>query len=168
MATRKIIDPNLKMNNDTGFGTNAESYGGRFINKDGSFNLRKEGMPYLRRYSIFYNMLTHPLWRLARVILAFSSSSTWHFAMIYLVIGLNQLQGVIASTPWGKFKEAFFFSTETFTTVGYGRVNPVGGAANLVAAIEALCGFLSFAVATGLMYGRFSRPHASLSSVKKR
>ena len=65
MATRKIIDPNLRMNNDTGFGTNAESYGGRFINKDGSFNLRKEGMPYLRRYSIFYNMLTQPLWRLA-------------------------------------------------------------------------------------------------------
>ena len=81
---------------------------------------------------------------------------------IYLLIGLNQLQGVIASTPWGKFKEAYFFSTETFTTVGYGRVNPVGSAANLVAAIEALCGFLSFAVATGLMYGRFSRPHAYL------
>jgi inward rectifier potassium channel len=162
MATRKIIDPNLRVNNDTGFGTNAESYGGRFINKDGSFNLRKEGMPYLRRYSIFYNMLTQPLWRLALLILAFFFLINLAFAMIYLVIGLNQLQGVIASTPWGKFKEAFFFSTETFTTVGYGRVNPVGSAANLVAAIEALCGFLSFAVATGLMYGRFSRPHAYL------
>ena len=39
MATRKIIDPNLRMNNDTGFGTNAESYGGRFINKDGTFKV---------------------------------------------------------------------------------------------------------------------------------
>src|SRR5580658_1738562 len=167
MATRKIINPNLKINNDTGFGTNAESYGGRFINKDGTFNLRKEGMSYLRRYSIFYNMLTQPLWRLALVILAFFLLINLAFAVIYLVIGLNQLQGVIASTPWGKFMEAFFFSTETFTTVGYGRVNPIGSAANLVAAIEALSGFLSFAVATGLMYGRFSRPHAYLKFSEK-
>jgi inward rectifier potassium channel len=162
MATRKIIDPNLKMNNDTGFGTNADSYGGRFINKDGTFNLRKEGMSYFKRYSIFYDMLTVPLWRLTLIILAFFMTINLVFAIIYLLIGLQQLQGVIATTPWGKFKEAFFFSTETFTTVGYGRVNPIGGAANLVAALEAMCGFLSFAIATGLMYGRFSRPHAYL------
>jgi inward rectifier potassium channel len=167
MATRKIIDPNLKVNNDTGFGTNADSYGGRFINKDGSFNLRKEGMPYLRRYSIFYNMLTQPLWRLALVILTFFILINLAFAMIYLLIGTSQLQGILDISPWGKFKEAFFFSTQTFTTVGYGRVNPIGGAANLVAAIEALCGFLSFAVATGLMYGRFSRPHAYLTFSEK-
>jgi inward rectifier potassium channel len=162
MATRKIIDPNLKVNNDTGFGTNAESYGGRFINKDGTFNLRKEGMSYLKRYSIFYDMLTVPLWRLSLIILAFFFLINLVFAVIYLLLGLQQLTGVIATTPWGKFKEAFFFSTETFTTVGYGRVNPVGAGANLVAAVEAMCGFLSFAIATGLMYGRFSRPHAYL------
>jgi len=119
-------------------------------------------MPYIRRYSIFYNMLTQPLWRLAIIILAFFVAVNLLFAMIYLLIGLQELQGVIAVDPWGKFKEAFFFSTETFTTVGYGRVNPVGGPANLVAAIEALCGFLSLAIGTGLMYGRFSRPHAFL------
>ncbi len=162
MATRKIINPSLKENNDTGFGTNAESYGGRFINRDGTFNLRKEGMSYFERYSIFYHMLTLPLWRLALIMFSFFILINLLFATIYLLIGLQQLQGVIAVTPWGKFKEAFFFSTETFTTVGYGRVNPIGAAANFVAAVEAMCGFLSFAVATGLMYGRFSRPHAYL------
>lgn len=162
MATRKIINPGLKENNDTGFGKNADNYGGRFINKDGTFNLRKEGMSYLQRYSIFYDMLTVPLWRLALIMVSFYFMINLLFAGLYLLIGLQQLQGVIATTPWGKFKEAFFFSTETFTTVGYGRVNPVGSAANLVAAVEAMCGFLSFAVATGLMYGRFSRPHAFL------
>ncbi|HET6252673.1 MAG TPA: ion channel [Puia sp.] len=162
MATRKIIDPSLKVNNDTGFGVNADNYGGRFINKDGTFNLQKEGMSYIKRYSIFYNMLTLPLWRLALVMVSFFIAINLVFALLYLLIGLQELQGVLATTPWGKFKEAFFFSTETFTTVGYGRVNPVGGAANLTAAIEAMCGFLSFAVATGLMYGRFSRPHAFL------
>src|SRR5258708_38093487 len=72
------------------------------------------------------------------------------------------MQGVIAPEMWGKLKEAFFFSTETFTTVGYGRVNPVGDGANVVAAIEALSGWLSFALATGLIFGRFARPKSFL------
>jgi inward rectifier potassium channel len=42
-------------------------------------------------------------------------------------------------------------------------VNPIGDAANLVAAIEAMTGFLSFALATGLIYGRFARPRAHLA-----
>ncbi|HEX5169169.1 MAG TPA: ion channel [Cyclobacteriaceae bacterium] len=56
----------------------------------------------------------------------------------------------------------YFFSTETFTTVGYGRVNPVGDGANFVASIEAMCGFISFAVVTGLIYGRFAKPRSYL------
>jgi len=84
------------------------------------------------------------------------------FATVYLFIGMHQLQGWIAATPWQKFKEAYFFSTETFTTVGYGRVNPIGDWANLVASIESMSGFLSFAIATGLIYGRFSKPKAYL------
>ena len=47
--------------------------------------------------------------------------------------------------------------------MGYGRVNPVGVLANAVASIEALSGFLSFALATGLIYGRFARPRAHLA-----
>lgn len=162
MALSKKIDPQLKMNNDTGFGTNADNYGGRFINRDGTFNLRKEGKTFLERYSIYHHMLTLPRWRFALVLVGFFLIVNLLFALIYLLVGIDQLTGVIANTPWGKFKEAFFFSTETFTTVGYGRVNPVGDGANTVAAVEAMFGFLSFALATGLMYGRFSRPHAFL------
>jgi inward rectifier potassium channel len=44
--------------------------------------------------------------------------------------------------------------------VGYGRVNPVGELTNWIAAIESLIGFLSFAIAAGLLYGRFSRPRS--------
>jgi inward rectifier potassium channel len=162
MAISRKIDPYLKINNDTGFGNNAAAYGGRFINRDGTFNLRKEGMPFLQRYSIYHHMLTLPRWKFAGVILICYFALNLMYTCIYLVVGLNQLQGVIATTPWDKFKEAYFFSTETFTTVGYGRVNPVGDAANLVASIESLHGLLSFALATGLMYGRFSRPRAYL------
>lgn len=156
------IDPRLKTNNDTGFGTNAASYGGRFINRDGTFNLRKEGMSFLNRFSIYHSMLNMPRWKFIGLILVFYILINLLYSFIYLAVGIEQLQGVIATTMWGKFKEAFFFSTETFTTVGYGRVNPVGDGANTVAAIEAMSGFLSFALATGLIFGRFSRPKSFL------
>jgi len=156
------IDPKLKVNNDTGFGTNAANYGGRFINRDGTFNLRKEGVSMVNRLSIYHFMLTLPRWKFIALLVLSYFAINLVYCSIYLLIGLDQLQGLIATTPWGKFKEAFFFSTETFTTVGYGRVNPVGGWANLVAAIESMSGFLSFALATGLIFGRFSRPRAYL------
>ena len=162
MAFSKKIDPFLKINNDTGFGTNASNYGGRFINRDGTFNLRKEGMPFLQRYSIYHSMLTLPRWKFIALILTFYFVINLAYTVIYLLVGVDQLQGVLATTNWGKFKEAYFFSTETFTTVGYGRVNPIGDGANFVASIEAMTGFLSFALATGLMFGRFARPRAYL------
>jgi inward rectifier potassium channel len=162
MASGKKIDPFLKTNNDTGFGTNASNYGGRFINRNGTFNIRKEGISFINRYSIYHNMLTLPRWKFAGVIVLFYLTINLLYTAIYLLIGIDQLQGVIATEWWGKFKEAYFFSTETFTTVGYGRVNPIGDGANFVASIEAMTGFLSFALATGLMYGRFARPRSYL------
>jgi inward rectifier potassium channel len=162
MSLHKRINPILKTNNDTGFGNNASSYGGRFINRDGTFNLRKEGISFLNRFSIYHNMLTLPRWKFITVLVLFYFVINLIYTFIYLAVGIDQLQGVIATTHWGKFKEAYFFSTETFTTVGYGRVNPVGDGANFVASIEAMSGFLSFALATGLMYGRFARPRAYL------
>ncbi|MDP4131260.1 MAG: ion channel [Bacteroidota bacterium] len=152
----------LKANNDTGFGTNPDNYGGRFVNRDGSFNVRKEGIPFLRRFSLYHSMLNMPVLKFFASLFAFYLVINFLFAWIYFFIGMSQFQGITASTFMGIFKEMFFFSTETFTTVGYGRVNPVGDAANSVAAAESMLGFLSFAVATGLLYGRFSKPRAFL------
>jgi inward rectifier potassium channel len=84
-----------------------------------------------------------------------------------MLIGVEHLQGVIGETFWEKFWEAFFFSSQTITTVGYGRISPVGVLASSVAALESMIGLLAFAVATGLLYGRFSRPTAELVYSKK-
>jgi inward rectifier potassium channel len=162
MAISKHINPFSKINNDTGFGTNVDSYGGRFINRDGTFNLRKEGMTRWERFSIYHSMLNLPRWKFIGVILIFYFGINILFTTIYYLIGPAQLVGIISKTKWGTLKELYFFSTETFTTVGYGRVNPVGDSASFVASIEAMSGFLSFAIATGLIYGRFSKPKAYL------
>ncbi|HSZ34042.1 MAG TPA: ion channel [Puia sp.] len=158
--TRRQI--HIKDNNDTGFGGNPENYGGRFVNRDGSFNVRKEGISFIRRFSLFHKMLNLPPWKFFGILFVFYLISNFFFACIYFIIGNSQFQGVQSVSQWQSFKEMFFFSTETFTTVGYGRVNPIGDAANSVAAIESMLGFLSFAIATGLLYGRFSKPKAFL------
>lgn len=150
-------------NNDTGFGNNANNYGGRFINKDGSFNLKKEGLSVWHRVSIFHTMLNMPRWKFAAAILIFYFAANLLYASIYWIIGIEQFTGIRDGNLLQRFKELYFFSTETFTTVGYGRVNPVGDAANFVASIEAMTGFLSFAIATGLIYGRFAKPKAYLA-----
>jgi inward rectifier potassium channel len=54
------------------------------------------------------------------------------------------------------------FLVHTFTTVGYGHISPVGFLTSALSAAEALIGLLSFAIATGLFFGRFSRPTAFL------
>lgn len=162
MSIRKRINPFSKTNNDTGFGTNASSYGGRFINRDGSYNLRKDGVSYFNRFSIFHTMLNMPTWKFITVIVLFFLSINLLYTFIYILIGIDGFTGLIAETKWQEYKEIFFFSTETFTTVGYGRVNPVGNGVNLIAAIQAMNGLLSFAVATGLIYGRFAKPKSHI------
>jgi len=162
MATYKKINPFSKQNNDTGFASNNNEVGGRFINKDGSYNLVKEGMSFHKRFSIFHDMLNLPLWKFITIIFLFFIAINLLFATIYFVIGAQQLEGLTLGSKWKIFREMFYFSTQTFTTVGYGHVNPAGDGANIVAAIEALTGFLSLAIATGLIYGRFSKPRSYL------
>jgi len=162
MALLKRINPFSRPNNDTGFGTNANGYGGRFINRDGSYNIRREGRSFMHRFNIYHALLNVPAWQFGMVVLLFYFSINLLYSGIYWWLGADQFQGIIGKTTWEQFKEIYFFSTETFTTVGYGRVNPVGDGVNVVAAVEAMTGFLSFAVATGLIYGRFSKPRAHL------
>lgn len=163
MAFSKRINPFSKVNNDTGFGTTGAINGGRFLNRNGTYNLRKVGWPLWKRYSVYHWLISIPLWQFIGVVFLFYISINFIYTLVYLTIGPAQFIGMISPAGWKMFKELYFFSTETFTTVGYGRVNPVGDAANVVAAIESMNGFLSFAIATGLIYGRFSRPRAHLA-----
>lgn len=163
MAKQRSINPFSKLNNDTGFGNNPGSYGGRFINRDGSFNVIKEGGTFWQRFSLFHSMLNLPLWKFIVVLIGFFVGINLLYTLIYLLLGVDQFTGVIANTRWEEIKEVYFFSTETFTTVGYGRVNPIGTGANLIASFEAMSGFISFAIVTGLIYGRFAKPKAYLA-----
>ena len=163
MELSKRINPFSKLNDDTGFSTTGNINGGRFINRDGTFNLRKTGWPFWQRYSIYYTMISMPIWQFIAIIFVFFVCINFIFSLIYISLGAGEFTGLLAQHGWKMFKEIYFFSTQTFTTVGYGRVSPLGDASGAVAAIEALAGFLSFAIVTGLIYGRFARPRAHLA-----
>lgn len=160
MALKNIFNKKVKIENETGLATNSNYNGGRFFNKDGSANINVQGMYLWQRLNLYHWLLNVPLWKFLVIILGFFAVINLLFASIYLIIGVDHLGGMVANTPLEKFGEAFFFSAQTFTTVGYGRINPIGFWASVTAAFEALCGLLSFALATGLLYGRFAKPRA--------
>jgi inward rectifier potassium channel len=89
------------------------------------------------------------------------------FAGIYFLIGVDHLSGAETGTVWESFMGAYFFSSQTLTTVGYGHISPKGILTSTVASIEALIGLLGFAIATGLLYTRFSKPHAQMRFSEK-
>ena len=162
MALLRKINSRAKTEINTGFGANNADYGGRFVNKDGKPNIEKRGIPFLERISWFHTMLSVPGWKFLSIIFAFFIIVNLVFASIYYFIGVEHLSGMNTGSEVHKFGEAFFFSAQTFTTVGYGRISPSGFGTSAIAAFEALLGLLTFAIATGLFYGRFSRPKAYL------
>ncbi len=131
----------------------------RAINPDGTFNVRRKGLR-LRDTNV-YLMLIDTTWpRFLAAVFGLFLGVNMLFAGLYLAIGMEHLRG--AEPEMGDFLNAFFFSVHTLTTVGYGNVFPLGTMANAVAALEAATGLMVFALATGLLYGRFSRPSAKI------
>lgn len=148
-----------KNTENSGFGSNAS---GRFINKDGFPNVKRRGVNVFNKLSWYHTMLNLSSFRfLSYLVIAYIVVNLC-FAFIYYLIGVEHLTGIDKSDPLNEFIDVFFFSSQTFTTVGYGRIAPVGFMASLVATFEAFLGLLTFAIATGLFYGRFSRPRAYL------
>lgn len=77
------------------------------------------------------------------------------FADLYLLD-----PGGLTNVRPGSFADAFFFSVQTFTTLGYGRVAPASDYANIVVVFESFAGVLNIALASGLVFARISRAQA--------
>jgi inward rectifier potassium channel len=147
---------------DIGFGSKITGHNTRLVNKNGAFNIKLQNQP-LDAWLNMYNRLIAMSWRRFGLLIIFTFLAVnFAFAYLYYFLGTEHLQGIIAQTEKEKFWESFFFSAQTLTTVGYGRISPVGFASSFVAAIESLIGLLAFALATGLLYGKFSRPVAHI------
>jgi inward rectifier potassium channel len=156
--------PQDDLNKDLGLGSRVTQQSGlRFLNKDGSFNVRRKGFTFFRSLNLYHWMLTISWTRFNLMMVLAYFFTNIVFAFGYFLCGADALHGSSAAGDGGHFLEAFFFSVQTLATIGYGSMSPSGLAANLLVTCEAFFGLLGFALATGLLFARFSRPTAQIA-----
>ncbi|HYB10546.1 MAG TPA: ion channel [Alphaproteobacteria bacterium] len=125
------------------------------FNRDASVRIARRGGKRWNWRDTYYWFLTLPI---SGVILL---CSTYYilvnvlFACLYLL----DPEG-IAGADKGGFADAFFFSVQTIATIGYGVMYPKSLFINLVVTLETVVGIMSFALITGILFTRFSRPVA--------
>jgi inward rectifier potassium channel len=150
----------VQIEQDLGFGrVLSDKHDYRLLNRDGSFNVRTTHTSTLGQLFSYHRCLNLS-W--PQFFLIFGSAYLLLnavFAVLYLSAGPGALEGDPHITP---FWRAFFFSVHTFATVGYGNISPVTPLANAIVTSETLVGLMSFAVVTGLIFARFSRPVADI------
>ena len=150
-----------KQVNDPGFGEKYFNRTKRIINKDGSFNVSRTDAGF-NASDIYHRLITLNWLAFLSVLGGVFIFVNIVFAVLYTVLGFHDLEGTIGNSFFLKFLDAFFFSVQTFTTVGYGGILPGNIISSLVASFEAMTGLMGFALATGLLYGRFSKPSAKI------
>lgn len=148
---------------DLGFGSVVASESrGRMLNRDGSFNVRREGLHPLESLSIYHYLLTTSWSRFLALVCVAYVVINGVFAAAFVLCGPGALTGTLGAPLSSRIATSFFFSVHTLATIGYGSVAPLTLAANLVVTVESLAGLLGFALATGLVFSRFSRPVAAI------
>lgn len=148
--------------NDLGFGPQPVIKSQPLLNKNGTVNVKRKGLSLFNTADNYHTLIKMSWGRFWLIILSGYLVTNLFFASIYVLIGTDSLYGGDSQNGVGRFMDAFFFSAQTISTVGYGHISPRGLVANSVAAIESMLGLLAFALATGLLYGRFSKPSAKI------
>lgn len=163
MALFHRVNAKISPITNTGFGTNATVNANRFFDKNSKARVKRVGLSFFEHKSWYHTLLDLSSWKFLGLLLLFYIGINFVFACLYFAIGIEHLNGIaLTKSKWEQFGQAYFFSAQTFTTVGYGHISPVGFLTSALSAAEALIGLLSFAIATGLFFGRFSKPRVYL------
>jgi inward rectifier potassium channel len=132
----------------------------RLLNRDGQLNIHKDTFNSFRVYNHIMNISWQ---RFLGYALASFIFFNLLFTLFYLMAGgINCLNNATNTHFFNEFLEIYFFSTQTFTTVGYGHVHPSCLAGNLIASFESFIGWIFFSVVTGLFYAKFTEPHVEI------
>ncbi|HEX6574857.1 MAG TPA: ion channel [Gemmatimonadaceae bacterium] len=163
MSAPDVTNEKIEEPRDLGFGS---VVGGanekRLLNRDGTFNPRRDGIGFLASLNAYHFLLTITWKKFFAVVIAGYLAVNLVFAMLYLACGTDSIVGTPPENFGGYFGRAFFFSVETIGTIGYGNIQPNGLVPNIIVTFEALTGLLFLALGTGLLFARFSRPTAGI------
>ena len=133
----------------------------RMLKNDTQMRVRPLGGPRIRTPDIYHQLLRATWLRLTLYFL----SAFFLFNCLFAALFMLDPSGFTTPDPQvaaPRFWEMFFFSIETVATVGYGNMVPVSLYANILVALEISLGILFFALVTGIMFARFSRPTARI------
>ncbi len=155
-----------KIETELGFGNKNTNDAIRFLNRDGSVNIKRLSEGKHGGFDIYHWLITTRWQKFIVVIIFGYVLINTLFASIYYMIGADKFGGITSTSNLDDFLQLFFFSAQTLTTVGYGHIYPNDTLISSVAAIESMFGLLGFALATGILYGRFSRPQAYIEYSK--
>ena len=131
----------------------------RLLNRDGSFNVQRFPATFWERISSYHSLVTMSWPRFFLLIGIAYFAINIPFAVAYYLCGPKALSGDGALTGFARY---FFFSIDTFATIGYGKITSASLATNLLVTIEAIFGLLSVGLVAGLVYARFARPTAKI------
>jgi len=140
---------------DLGFGEKVAQKGVKLINKDGSYNVYRTGR---KEYFAYQWLIEMPWWKFFACVLGYYVLVNFALGILFFLLGPAGISGVSEGPWYQSLLECFFFSVQTFTTVGYGSMSPIDLPHQMLAALGALVGLMSLALATGLLFARFSRP----------
>jgi inward rectifier potassium channel len=150
------------LNQDLGLGGRlSERSRVRLLNRDGTFNVRRNNLSAFHPYNAYHTLLSLPVPRLLALMVAGYVVTNLSFACLYWLAGPGALAGS-TPMPLARFEDCLFFSVQTLATIGYGKLVPNTTLANGLVALEALIGLLGFAVLSGLLFARFTRPTAKI------
>lgn len=161
-AFRRAEDERVR-ERDLGFGSVvAEKSRQRLINQDGTFNVERTGLGTLSSINLYHTLLSLS-WRtfLGLLLLLYFLSNVL-FGIVYASFGPEALVDSSTIPTENLFIRGFFFSVQTFATIGYGTIHPVGIVPNLIVTIESYYSLIANALITGVIFARFAKPSAKV------
>jgi len=152
-----------EMDRDLGFGSVVSGQSReRLLNPDGTFNVQRTGLPFLSSLNLFHVLLSMSWRKFLLLVLLLYFTSNVVFGAVYASFGPNAIVDTSAEPMANLFVRCFFFSVQTFATIGYGTIHPNGVVPNLLVTIESYYSLLANALITGLVFARFARPTARI------
>jgi inward rectifier potassium channel len=147
---------------DLGFGPAVtEQAGPRFLNRDGTFNVRRDGLHLLASLNPYHTLLSMSWPKFLGLMLLLYFVSNVVFGALYATFGEAGLIDATNSMD-SLFIRGFFFSVQTFATIGYGTIHPIGMGPNLLVTAESYYSLIANALITGVVFARFARPTARI------
>lgn len=168
LRNRVIIRPKeaevmSERDKDLGFGEKvAGESRKRLLNRDGSFNVERTGLKLISLLNPYHIVLTMSWMSFLGLTLLIYFLGNVFFGILYAFLGAEALVDTSSAPTENLFLRGFFFSVQTFATIGYGTIHPVGIIANLLVTIESYYSMIMTALVTGIVFARFARPTARI------